>query len=493
MIPLPNPFDYLGTAAGKVAADAWTAACLGIFNAGMWLLKVALSIVDFFTTPDISEGGPGREVYESTFWIAVTLMLILTLAQLGISAFRRDGKNFAQVLIGTGQFLMIWVGWLAYGATVIAACGGLTKALMHRLLHINKWVQFEPLGTQLSPKNVTDGTIATVLAILGLMMILAAIGHILVMLTRAGALIILAATTPISAAGLSTEFGRSWFWKSFRWFHAAALTPVLMVLVLGIGVQLTAGATTGLTDDLQKSIGTAIPGVLLILMACFCPLALFKLLAFTDPGTTSGAAMRAGMAAQGGIGGLLGGSQSGSTTSAAAASDGQGRSQGESSAEDATAGRFSSSSSSSGDSGSSGGSGGDSGGGPTGLLGKIGAAAGPVGQAAATGLGFASNLGNKAATIGADLSNQMGVGHNQYVPDFSSPARRAGGSSKEDGNPAVNGSGPSSPDADQGQSGSPTPPMPTPPAPSMPSAAPTTGGGGGAAAAGGGATPPPVV
>lgn len=475
MIPLPNPFDYLGSAAGKVAADAWTAACLGIFNAGMWLLKVALSIVDFFTTPDISEGGPGRVVYQSTFWIAVTLMLILTLAQLGISAFRRDGKNFAQVLIGTGQFLMIWVGWLAYGATVIAACGGLTKALMHRLLHIEKWAEFEPLGTQLSPKDVTDGTIATVLAILGLMMVLAAIGHILVMLTRAGALIILAATTPISAAGLSTEFGRSWFWKSFRWFHAAALTPVLMVLVLGIGVQLTAGATTGLTDDLQKSIGTAIPGVLLILMACFCPLALFKLLAFTDPGTTSGAAMRAGMAAQGGIGGLLGGSQSGGTTSAASTSDGQGRSQGEAAAEDTTSGRF--------------------GGGSTGLLGKIGAVAGPVGQAAAAGLGFAENLGNKAATIGADLSNQMGVGHNQYVPDFSPPSRRGGGSSQEDGNPAVNGSGPPSPDADQGQNGSPTPPVPpppTPPAPSMPSAAPTTGGGGGAAAAGG-ATPPPVV
>lgn len=481
MIPLPNPFDYLGTAAGKVAADAWTAACLGIFNAGMWLLKVALTIVDFFTTPDISEEGPGRVVYQTTFWLAVTLMLILTMAQLGISAFRRDGKNFAQVLIGTGQFLMIWVGWLAYGVTVIAACGGLTKALMDRLLHIEKWAEFEPLGTQLSPKDVTDGTIATVLAILGLMMVLAAIGHILVMLTRAGALIILAATTPISAAGLSTEFGRSWFWKSFRWFHAAALTPVLMVLVLGIGAQLTAGATTGMTDDLQKSIGTAIPGVLLILMACFCPLALFKLLAFTDPGTTSGAAMRAGMAAQGGIGGVLGGSQSGGTTSAASASDGQGRSQGESSAEDTTSGRF-----------------GSNGGGANGFLGKLGAVAGPVGQAAAAGIGFADNLGNRAATIGADLSNQMGVGHNQYVPDFSS-SRRGGGSSKEDGNPAVNGSGPSSPKADQGQNGSPaapTPPIPpvptppTPPAPSMPSAAPTTGGG---AAAAGGATPPPVV
>ena len=474
-IPLPNPFDYLGSAAGKVAADAWTSACLGIFNAGLWLLKVALTIVDFFTTPDLSEDGPAREVYATTFWLAVTLMVMLTVAQLGAAAFRRDGKSMAQVLVGTGQFLMVWIGWLAYGAAVIAACGGLTKALMSRLLHIEEWNQFEPLGTQLSPQDITDGTVATVLAILGLVMVLAAIGHILVMLTRAGALVILAATTPISAAGLSTEFGRSWFWKSFRWFHAAALTPVLMVLVLGIGVQLTAGVATGIEDDLQASIGTAIPGVLLMLMACFCPLALFKLLAFTDPGTTSGAAMRAGLTAQAGVAGLLSGSGGGQATgSAASTGSDDGRSQGESTGEATTTGRFGSG----GGSGSGGTSGGSGGGGWGEKLGKFG---GAVGQIAGQGLGVVESVANKSATIGADLSNQMGVGHNQYVPDFSSPRRRG---NAEDGNPAVNGSGPEA---------TPTPPTPTPPAPPMPPApptpsapqAPTPGGTGGPAGAGG--------
>ncbi|MCM3556663.1 type IV secretion system protein [Janibacter melonis] len=495
MGPFPNPFDYLGTAAGKVAADAWTSACLGIFNAGMWLLQVAMTIVDYFTTPDLSEDGPGRAAYETTFWLAVTLMVILTIVQLGAAAFRRDGKSLAQILIGTGQFLMIWIGWIAYGVAVVAACGGLTKALMRRLLHIEKWAQFEPLGTQLSPKDVADGTIATVLAVLGLMMVLAAVGHILVMLTRAGALIVISATTPISAAGLSTDFGRSWFWKSFRWFHAAAFTPVLMVLVLGIGVQFTAGAATGIDDDLQKAIGTALPGVLLILMSCFCPMALFKLLAFTDPGTTSGAAMRAGMAAQGGVAGLLGGSQGGGTSSAASASGGGGRSQGEASAEAATTGRF------------SGGGAGGGGGGAGGFAGKVGGALGPVGKAAAAGVSAAESLGNKAATIGADVTNQMGVGHNQYVPDFSSPSRGGGGSaSRENGNPDVNGSGPKdTPDAPStgtdGPTSSPPTPLPSAPTPSPqapgsggPSAVPNTPGAGGAGAgAGAGAAVPPVV
>ena len=67
------------------------------------------------------------------------------------------------------------------------------------------------------------------------------------------------------------DVGRSWFWKSFRWFHAAAFTPVLMVLVLGVGVQMTSGVATGMTDDLQKAIGTAVPGVILICIGCFEP------------------------------------------------------------------------------------------------------------------------------------------------------------------------------------------------------------------------------
>ena len=56
-----------------------------------------------------------------------------------------------------------------------------------------------------------------------------------------------------------------------------------------------------MTDSRRAPIGTAVPGVVLISSGCFAPLALFKLLAFVDPGTSSGAAMRAGLAAQGGV------------------------------------------------------------------------------------------------------------------------------------------------------------------------------------------------
>ncbi|WP_256791968.1 type IV secretion system protein [Terrabacter sp. Ter38] len=460
-----NPFSYLASAAGKVVADGWTAAMLGLWNAGLWLLRLVLGIVDDFTTPDLSEGGPAGPLYRVTFWIGLTLMLVLTVAQLGVAAFRRDGRSVGQVLIGTGQFLLVWVAWIGYGIAVLAACGGLTKALMTTLLHVDTWAQFRPLGTPVSTADISDGTVATVLGLMGIVLVFAAIGHLLVLLTRAGALMVLAATTPISAAGLSYDFGRSWFWKSFRWFHAAAFTPVLMVLVLGVGVQMTSGVATGMTDDLQKAIGTAVPGVILICIGCASPLALFKLLAFTDPGTSSGAALRAGMAAQGGLSGVLGGKSSAgdSTSTAASSTDEHGRSQAEGAGESSTNSRF--------------------------------------GGLAAAGLGLVATVGARGAAVGADLTNQMGVGDSSYVPDFSSDRRnsRQRNQRRDDDNPEINGADRTGPDGNSGSSGGSgggqpsfpnTPTMPTTPSGTDPGATGMSGGGGGSAVpagAGGGA------
>jgi hypothetical protein len=394
-----NPFDYLADAAGKVVADGWTAAMLGLWGAGLWALRLVLNLMDAFLTPDLRAAGPGAAVYRATFWVAGALVLVLAVIQLGVAAVRRDGRSLATLLIGVGQFTIVWAAWISYGVAVIAACGGLSRALMAALLEVDSWSAWRP-WEPFSTSDITDGAVATVLGFLGALLWLAAVGHLLVMLTRAGALLVLAATTPICAAGLVGDAGRSWFWKSLRWFHAAAFTPVLMVLVLGVGIQLTTGVATGLADGTAAAIGTAFVSVVLILIGCFCPLALFRLLAFVDPGTSSGAALRQGLAAQGGLQGLLrgrpAGDQAGDTPGAdATGTDRQGRSTGESAAEDTTTDRFTQA--------------------EAGLLAQAGGAAGSL---AADGLGAMAAVGGKAAAIGLDLTNQMGVGHHGHQPDF---------------------------------------------------------------------------
>lgn len=469
-----NPFDVLADGAGKVVADGWTAAMLGLWNAGLWVLRLVLNLMDAFVTPDLSADGPGAELYRTTFWIAGTLCTVMVLVQLGVAAFRRDGKSLATAVIGIVQFVMVWATWMTCAVAVVAACGGLSKALMLTLLSVDSWAAFQPFQPLTFSDVSTEPTVATVLGLLGLLLWVAAIGHLLVMLTRAGALMVLSATAPISAAGLVSEAGRSWFWKSLRWFLAAAFTPVLMVLVLGIGIQMTTGVATGLTDKIEQDVGTAVPGVVLILIGSFSPLALFKLLAFVDPGTSSGAGMRRGLAASGGLQGLLAGGASasgsaagsGSTSGAASSTDANGASAGESAGQDAATNRFAQ------------------------ALKTIG---GPIGTAAAKGLGTMGAVANAGVAVGSDQTNQMGVGQQSYQPDFSRTKSSDGGSGAT---PQDQGPGPrreqGSPDGAGGPSGPVDPSSGatspdqataaiTPPAPPDPGGG---GGGGGGGSAG---------
>ena len=97
---LLNPFEYLAGAAGKVVADGWTSAMLGLWNAGLWAMRLVLNIIDALLTPDLGENGPGAIVYRTTFWLAGALVLIMLMIQLGLAAIRRSGKSLAVVLMG---------------------------------------------------------------------------------------------------------------------------------------------------------------------------------------------------------------------------------------------------------------------------------------------------------------------------------------------------------------------------------------------------------
>ena len=139
-IPIPdNPFTWLAGEAGKVVADGWTMAMLGVWNAGLWMLRLVLNIMDAFFVPNLREDGPGSQIYQYTFWIAGSLVLVMLAIQLGAAAFRRDGKSLATAVVGCAQFMLVWSCWIGGAVTVLAAAGGLTKALMRALLHVDSW------------------------------------------------------------------------------------------------------------------------------------------------------------------------------------------------------------------------------------------------------------------------------------------------------------------------------------------------------------------
>ena len=158
--------------------------------------------------------------------------------------------------------------------------------------------------------------------------------------------------------------------------------------------------------------GMAVVGCIVIAIGACCPMILFRLLAFVEPGTASGAALRQSWSDAGGMSGIISGGTQSAGSSAATQSGGDGRSGGESGAESQTQSRLSS------------------------ALGAFG-----------TGMQVATSIAHRAADLGSDILGQAGVGSPGYsmTPTDERSTRSSGsgrsGSSNDGSSDSRGGSG----------------------------------------------------
>jgi len=414
-----NPIHWLGGVAADAAGNVFQTAMTALWSAGLWMLGLAFQIIDAFTTPDVSGSGPLGSVLPTTAAIGASVAVLMMSVQLATAMARRDGQSLGRVVIGLGQFALVWAGYLVVAGVFVTAASGLEHTILQQMLHVDTLSSYDITKTW--PRKVSDLTVATVLGLCSLLLVIpAAFAYVLLMLVREAALLILVATSPITAAGLLAESTKAWFWKSLRWFISSLLIAPTSALVLGIGVQVSNGVISGKGDKTAAAVGTAVVGALIIAIGATSPLVLFRLLAFVEPGTASGAALRQSWSDAGGMSGLMSGAAGGkagggkqSTGSAAASASGaDGRSGGESAAEGQTQSRMA---------GMLGGGGGGGGG-----LGKM---AGGLGSAARA-AGPLVSAAQRAVDIGSDVLGQAGVGspgYSQTPTDERSKSRRGGG------------------------------------------------------------------
>lgn len=343
-----NPFNDVGDAVKQGAADGWTAIMISLWQTGLWLLDVAFLILDRFVTPDVADPGL-RHLYGVSLWISLAMAGLLACGQIVLALVRRDGATLGRLIGGMAQYGLVVTCWIAVCAGVIWATGGLAQGLLDTLLDTKDFHGYS--ATAGFPTKVTGAAAATALGMTSLFLLFpAAIGYILIMLVREAALLVIVATLPIAAAGLFSDATRAWFWKAVRWFLAASLIAPMLALVLGIGVQITRAAFPDGPDkenlqlfgtatqievaSTESAVGMAVVGSVILFIGCFSPMVLFRLMAFVDPGTGSGASLRATMAANGGVSGVLSGRGGQATgTSVASQTGDDGRSAGEGNAD----------------------------------------------------------------------------------------------------------------------------------------------------------------
>lgn len=278
---------------GALAENLWVAICLSFWGSATWIVAFALGWGDSLLRPPIDDPGMAP-IYGVMLWLSIVLAMLVLLAQLIRTIMRADGKSLGTAILGSFKYIMMCTMWTAYCATVVVSVNELTRSVRGLLFTTTDPTQWRLVPDDLTEASVS-GVAATVLLFLSLLLWIAALTYIVVLLGRSVGLLVLVATAPIAGAGLIHDSLQIWFWKAFRWFHALAAAPLLMTLVIGLGIKTTELAATGAFDGGQPALAAAVPGVLTILVASVSPVALFRFLAFVDPGTTSGAAFRAGL------------------------------------------------------------------------------------------------------------------------------------------------------------------------------------------------------
>jgi len=290
--------DFFGDTVGSWIASVLDGAMKAIWTAALALLRAAFGLVDLVSGFSLSFDGarPLDATIAAPWSVLRNLSLLVALGlffwQLAVMALR-GGRGFVQTATGP----------VAYGIA-LAVTGGVVAAMLTAADEVASGLLAQGFdgatsfaGVLDNPKfggvltagdvgqGVLNGVSAVVLGLVAIFGVVpAAIGYLLEMVFRQAAILVLVATLPLSAAGLLAQTTSSWFWRSLRWTLAAILIKPALALVLVVGVSAMGN---------PQGLGGLLAGVGLLLIALICPFALFRLLAFVEPGTNSGAASRA--------------------------------------------------------------------------------------------------------------------------------------------------------------------------------------------------------
>ena len=200
-----NPMHWLVSAVSTPAQDGWEAAMIGIFSVGMWVLRLAFHIIDAFTTPDLTANGPLGAILPTTAWIDASLAGTCSWCSWRWPRSATTGRPGAGR--SSGCCSSAPYGWVpdlrGHGRRGVHGPG--TRDLSVTL-HVSAWSRW----TMAWPKKITDVTVASVLGLfVGPIVGASAVTYLLLMLVREASLLVLAATSPITSAGLLSEVSRT--------------------------------------------------------------------------------------------------------------------------------------------------------------------------------------------------------------------------------------------------------------------------------------------
>jgi cytochrome c oxidase subunit IV len=315
--------NLLGDAAAGFVTSAMDKIAKAMWSAALWVLRGAFELMDSLlgfgdgsglvdADGRLAADTPLAGIWPTMLWISAAVAFGLFLWQLTTTV-ARGGAGFWRAVSGPVAYGIAIAMTAGIIAALLGGAEGLTSMLLQQGLDSDNFQTMFTTGKMAevftdnpdlgaAAANTDETVRSLVLFIVALFGVIpAGLGFALQMIFRQGVIWILLATIPITAAGLMTQTTSAMFWRNVRWALAAIIMKPALALVLVVGVNLMSAPT---------GVGGLLVGTGVLLIAVFCPMTVYRLLSFVEPGTQAGMALRS-LSSQGSSSGPGGGAGGG--------------------------------------------------------------------------------------------------------------------------------------------------------------------------------------
>ena len=219
----------IDSAINQIFTDIWQA-LVGLLT-GVINLVLNIGAVPISTTDPAS---PIAGLWPAMLAVGGAIAVILFFAQLAMAAFH-PRRHLTHAVTGPVAYGVAIAVTVTVVAVTLSAADGLTTLVLQQAAHV------DDVGGAVSKiglaTTAVNGVKPVALALMAIVAILPlSIGFAVEMLFRAMAILVLVATIPLVAAGLTNSATRHWYWRAARWILAAIFIKPTLAITIAIGV-----------------------------------------------------------------------------------------------------------------------------------------------------------------------------------------------------------------------------------------------------------------
>ena len=261
--------DVVGATAGKAASAGFGMIAKSFADAAKTMCDWMWSAISTTTSVDLT-GGWFKSDIGITAEIAGVMVAALFVMQLIKGGLRRDPQALARAVTGCG------IAFLGASAAVIITetLLVLTDELSDGIVHTAGLGDLGSMGRKMTPVVALSGgwfTPALVIA-LSFFFVIASVLVWAVFIIRKAMIIVAAVFAPVAFGGASADATRHWVRRWIEFTLAMIFSKLVIVLIFTIAISLVGQSGSG-----WHGLSNLMTGMLLLVMACFAPWLVFKL------------------------------------------------------------------------------------------------------------------------------------------------------------------------------------------------------------------------